>query len=126
MTIGSPPRNLVSIVLPTFNESKNIAELLKQIAEVMQSAEHSYECIFVDDSKDNTPKVILEEAVKYPNKITLIKRSGSAAKTGLTMAFRRGFMEAKGEMIVCMDTDLQHPPAYIEKLVKAVQSGKPM
>lgn len=115
---------LVSIVLPTFNESKNIAELLALIAGVMQEAQYSYECIFVDDSTDNTPNVILEEASKYSQKITLIKRRGTAAKTGLTMAFRRGFGEAKGEIIVCMDTDLQHPPAYIERLVQAVRSEK--
>lgn len=115
---------LVSIVLPTFNESKNIAELLALIAEVMQSAQYNYECIFVDDSKDDTPDVILEEASKYPHIITLIKRSGSAAKTGLTMAFRRGFREAKGQIIVCMDTDLQHPPACIEKLIQAICSEK--
>jgi glycosyltransferase XagB len=115
---------LVSIILPTFNESKNISELLRLIEEVMQSANYSYECVFVDDSRDDTPEVIYEEAYKYPNIITLIKRSGTAAKTGLTMAFRRGFAAAKGEIIVCMDTDLQHPPAQIAKLVKAVLTQK--
>lgn len=112
----------VSIVLPTFNESKNISELLYLIEETMQKAGYQYECVFVDDSNDSTAQVILEHAHKYVDKITLIKRTGKAAKTGLTMAFRRGFSEARGEIIVCMDTDLQHPPAQIANLVKTILS----
>ena len=59
-------------------------------------------------------------ASNYEHRVTLIKRSGAAAKTGLTMAFKRGFEAARGAIIVCMDTDLQHPPATIVKLVDAV------
>lgn len=110
----------VSIILPTFNESKNVSELLRLIHSEMEGAGYSYECVFVDDSKDDTPKVILEEAKKYGTRIGLVKRIGKTAKTGLTMAFKRGFKEAQGEIIVCMDTDLQHPPSQIKKLVHTV------
>lgn len=110
----------ISIILPTFNESKNIVELLARIDQVMTETGSTYECIFVDDSYDDTPAVIAAAAKAYPDCITLIKRSGDDARTGLTMAFKRGFKEARGEFIVCMDTDLQHPPATIAKLVSAV------
>lgn len=111
----------VSILLPTFNESRNVAELLRQIEEVLRPTGYSYECIFIDDSKDDTPSVILEEAKKYPSKIGLVKRKGAYAKTGLTMAFTRGFAEARGQILVCMDADLQHPPAQIKTLVETVE-----
>ncbi len=110
----------VSIILPTYNESKNIVTLLRLINETMTSASFEYECIFVDDSRDNTPSVIQSSATLYPGRITLIKRTGDAAKTGLTMAFKRGFAAARGAIVVCMDTDLQHPPATIAELVRVV------
>lgn len=116
-TLGHP---YVSIILPTFNESKNIEELMRLIDETMQTTDYQYECIFVDDSYDNTPAVIESVAKKYPGIITLIKREGLETKSGLTMAFKRGFDEATGEIIVCMDTDLQHPPATILQLVAKV------
>ena len=113
----------VSIILPTFNESKNVVELLRLIDETMKTHSYEYECVFVDDSYDATPEVVRTAASLYPNQITLIKRKGAAAKTGLTMAFKRGFESARGDIIVCMDTDLQHPPATIAKLVAAVAAN---
>ena len=113
----------VSIILPTFNESKNVVELLQLIDEIMTSSSHQYECIFVDDSYDSTPDVIKEAASAYGDRVTLIKRTGPSAKTGLTMAFKRGFESARGDIIVCMDTDLQHPPSTIAKLVNAVSEN---
>lgn len=113
----------VSIILPTYNESKNVVELLQLIAETMSASSHEYECIFVDDSNDSTPDVIKAAADAYSGQITLIKRTGLAAKTGLTMAFERGFESARGDIIVCMDTDLQHPPSTIAKLVSAVSEN---
>jgi cellulose synthase/poly-beta-1,6-N-acetylglucosamine synthase-like glycosyltransferase len=118
--VGNPH---VSIVLPTFNESKNVVELLALIADTMRQTGHEYECIFVDDSHDATPSVIQAAARLYPGRITLIKRTGALAKTGLTMAFKRGFKEARGAIIVCMDTDLQHPPATIARLVQVVSEN---
>ncbi len=113
----------VSIILPTYNESKNVVELLRLINETMMAANYDYECIFVDDSRDNTPSIIEAAAKLYPGRITLIKRSGAAAKTGLTMAFKRGFVAARGAIVVCMDTDLQHPPATIAHLVRTVMEN---
>lgn len=111
----------VSIILPTFNEGKNISLLLTEINKVMMSSGFAYECIFVDDSNDDTEEIIKAEAQKYKN-VFLIKRCGAEAKSGLTMAFRRGFSEATGDFIVCMDTDLQHPPSKIIDLIKALNN----
>lgn len=111
----------ISVILPTFNEAKNVAALLKEIHIAVTAAGLSYECIFVDDSKDDTPAVIARESKNYYPNITFVKRRGLEAKTGLTQAFRRGFAEARGEIIVCMDTDLQHPPAIIPSLVEAAR-----
>jgi glycosyltransferase XagB len=113
----------VSVVLPTFNEAGNVPLLLSGIAETLTASGLSYECIFVDDSTDATAGVIRQEALKYPNQVTLIKRTGSEATSGLTKAFQTGFAHARGEIIVCMDTDLQHPPAKITHLVGVLQAS---
>ena len=110
----------LSIILPTFNESKNIAPLLRRIIEVFKSDNKSYECIFVDDSKDETARVIIEEAKKYSN-VYLIKREGDEARSGLTQAFFKGFQSARGKKVVCMDTDLQHPPEKIPELIESME-----
>lgn len=114
----------ISVILPTYNESGNVRELLRQLHTTLTQAGYTFEFIFVDDSKDQTPEVITSEAQLYPGIVTLVKRSGLNAKTGLTMAFRRGFEEARGEMIVCMDTDLQHPPQVIPKLLGALSDRR--
>lgn len=122
--LATVPDPEVSIILPTFNEAKNVRELFEQIAVVMDWSGLSYECIFVDDSADKTTAAIFYAAGSYQQRVTLIKRSGEDAKTGLTQAFRRGFAAARGDILVCMDTDLQHPPAVIPQLVEAVRSPR--
>ncbi len=99
----------ISIVLPTFNESANIRPLVQRLQTVVAQNNLEAEYLFVDDSFDDTADIIREQQRLCPN-ISLLKREGKEAKTGLTRAFQAGFAQAKGEFIVCMDTDLQHPP----------------
>lgn len=113
---------MVSVILPTFNEGGNIVELLRQIKLAMAPVGYTYECIFVDDSTDTTLEVIRRAAKAYPRHVTVVRRLGASARTGLTLAFYRGFQEARGRYVVCMDTDLQHPPAVIPELLSVLES----
>lgn len=108
----------VTIVLPTFNEANNVLPLLERI-EAALVGRYAIECIFVDDSRDNTADIIRSAQTNRPW-VKLVKREGEEAKTGLTRAFQRGFQEAEGKIIVCMDTDLQHPPESIPDLLKTL------
>ena len=54
---------MLSVVIPTFNESKNIRNLVAQVDVALKGVD--YEIVFVDDSKDNTPDVIMEVAKEY-------------------------------------------------------------
>jgi dolichol-phosphate mannosyltransferase len=108
---------MLSVVVPTFNEGKNIRNLVTQIDDALKGID--YEILFVDDSKDNTPDVIREVAKDFPQ-IRLEHRTG---ETGLATAVLKGFELAKGEYMACMDADLQHPPIvlkYMYRLWKAV------
>ena len=81
---------MLSIVIPTFNEKGNIKPLLKQIAEALKDI--SYEIIFVDDSNDETPNIILKEMKKTDN----IKLEHRENKSGLATAVIRGFELSQG------------------------------
>jgi len=97
----------VLIIIPTYNEARNIPSLLKQIF----SLDLNLSVLIVDDnSPDGTSEEVQKQQSKYPN-LYLIKRSG---KLGLASAYIEGFKYAlaKGyEIIIQMDADLSHPPA---------------
>ena len=82
---------MLSVVIPTFNESKNIRNLVTQIDKALKGIE--YEIVFIDDSKDNTPDVIREVAKDFPAVRMEHRKNG----TGLATAVLRGFKIAKGE-----------------------------
>ena len=71
---------MLSVVVPTFNEGKNIRNLVTQINDALKGID--YEILFVDDSKDNTPEVIMEVAKDFPQ-VRMEHRTG---ETGLATA----------------------------------------
>jgi dolichol-phosphate mannosyltransferase len=107
-----PPH--VSVVIPTFNERDNIAELLARLAPALPA--HS-EVIFVDDSRDDTPDVIAAAVADFPVPLRLHHRS--VPEGGLGGAVVEGLRLARGTWVVVMDADLQHPPELVAELVTA-------
>ena len=95
---------MLSVVVPTFNEGKNIRNLVTQIDEALKGID--YEILFVDDSKDDTPQIIMEVAKDFP----AVRMEHRTGESGLATAVLKGFRLAKGEYMACMDADLQHPP----------------
>ena len=108
---------MLSVVVPTFNEGKNIRNLVTQIDDALKGID--YEILFVDDSKDNTPDVIREVAKDFPQ----IRLEHRTAETGLATAVLKGFELAKGEYMACMDADLQHPPQCIPDIIQKFEDG---
>jgi len=107
----------VSVIVPTYNERENLPELVERISKALKG--HDYEIIVVDDdSPDETWKLAEELSRKYP--VRVIRRTD---EKGLSSAVIRGFEEAKGDVLVVMDADLQHPPEVIPELLKAIEEG---
>ncbi|MEU6255606.1 glycosyltransferase family 2 protein [Streptomyces sp. NPDC047043] len=104
----------VTIVVPTFNESANIRELLHQITESVPSR-LPCEVVFVDDSTDDTPEVIYEAAKDCPFPVTVLHREEPVG--GLGGAVVEGMKAAGSDWIVVMDGDCQHPPSLVPELV---------
>ncbi len=111
---------LISIVIPAYNEEGNIAILHQEITLAMQLMNYDYEVLFINDgSNDNSWKKItaLSGIDKHVKGIDL------AGNYGQTLALRTGFEKAKGDVIIAMDGDLQHDPKYIPELINKIEDG---
>ncbi len=106
----------ISIIIPIYNEEKNIVELHKEIKAVCDKNKYIYEIIFIDDgSSDNTKNLIKNIApVKY---IQLRKNFGQTA------AMDAGIKNAKYDYIVTMDGDRQNDPNDIPNLIKHLEDN---
>lgn len=117
---GAKPVRL-SLIVPTYNESKNIVELIEQAERVLGSVlGDDYEIIVVDDdSPDRTWAIVLEAAASHP-RVRLVRRQG---ERGLSTAVIRGWQVARGEILAVMDADLQHPVEVNAALIREIERG---
>lgn len=103
-----------SIVIPVYNSAQSLKELCSRIHAVMQP-QGEFELILVDDgSKDDSWKKLNELKKEYSSTLKIVRLSKNF---GQHNALCCGFTLAKGEFIVTMDDDLQHPPEEITKLI---------
>ncbi len=110
---------VVSIIIPTYREVENIPELADRVFAALESTGLRGEMIIVDDeSRDGTVDVVRQLASKHP--IRLITRTH---ERGLSSAVLCGFKQAKGEILVCMDADLSHPPESLPDLIAPIAAG---
>lgn len=111
---------VISIVCPAYNESDGIGIFLEHLVPVMDRLNQTYEIVFINDgSRDNTLEVLLQEQKRY-NHIRILNLSRNFGKEA---ALTAGLEHARGEAVVAIDTDLQHPPQIIEQFVKKWQEG---
>jgi glycosyltransferase involved in cell wall biosynthesis len=104
----------LSLVIPAYNEAESLPELLSWIYRVCEPLYESYEVIVVDDgSTDNTWPVLKELKERYPQRLRAIR---FARNYGKSAALYQGFQEAKGEVIITLDADLQDSPDEIPAL----------
>jgi len=115
----------VSIIIPTYNESENIIQVLKTIGDHLPK-DIATEAIVVDDnSPDGTGKVVEDYINDTQNKIgytvDVIHRK---TKSGLSSAILDGIQHSSGETVVVMDSDFSHPPKIIPQLVEEIKISK--
>ncbi len=105
----------ISIVVPVYNEEKNLPVLIPQIAQVLEPLGESYEMIFVDDgSTDESRKVLKEMTSQFPQ----IHFLGFRKNCGETAAIAAGLKEAKGQIVITIDGDLQNDPKDIPRMLE--------
>jgi glycosyltransferase involved in cell wall biosynthesis len=110
----------ITIVIPAFNEGESIPELLSWIDRVMKGASFRYEVIVVDDgSRDDTWTQITEAGRTNSD----IKGIRFRRNFGKSAALNAAFVEARGEVIITMDADLQDSPDEIPGLYAMIRDG---
>lgn len=111
----------ISLVIPAKDEQESIPELSQWISRVMQTHGFSYEVIFIDDgSTDTTWEEIKKISATNPS----FKGLQFNRNFGKSAALHTGFREAKGEVVITMDADLQDSPDEIPDLYKLIKEQK--
>jgi glycosyltransferase involved in cell wall biosynthesis len=111
----------ISLIIPAKDEEQSIPELTQWISRVMNEHGFSYEVIYIDDgSIDNTWCQIKKESETNPS----IKGLKFNRNFGKSAALQMGFKEAKGDVVITMDADLQDSPDEVPELFKLIKEQK--
>jgi glycosyltransferase involved in cell wall biosynthesis len=113
--------SLISIVVPCFNEAACFSIFLERVEKVLGGVEGiDYEVLAINDgSKDNTAAVLEECRLRDPRLgvIQFVRNFGHQA------ALSAGLAHARGDAVICMDADLQHPPELLPELICRWRQG---
>ena len=113
-------RPLLSVVMPVFREGADLLGLLTAVRNSIEKCGLRYELVLVDDgSPDETWQVITEEA----NKSQAIRALRLTRNFGKESALCAGLEHARGDAVILMDADGQHPPSLIPEMVRLWQSS---
>ena len=113
MTFGKPE---ASIIIPFYNEEKNLPKLLVELEKVLKEIDH--EVIFIDDGSSDGGMEILKQGREKNRRIKIIQFSDNF---GQHAALAAGFQASRGKIIVTLDADLQNDPADIPKFLDKIQ-----
>jgi len=113
-------KEMISLVVPVYNEEANLAELMRRIRPVMASLARPWEIILIDDGSRDGSLEILKGFTVYPEVrvVELTRNYGQHA------AILAGFSVVRGEIIVTLDADLQNPPEEIPRLIKKMDEDQ--
>lgn len=113
-------RRKVSVIIPVCNESENIPVVARQVTDVLRTTPYDFEIIFVDDgSSDDSLSVLANLSAQNPE-IFFISFSRNF---GHQNALKAGLDHARGDAVISMDGDLQHPPALLTTFLKHWEEG---
>ena len=111
---------LVSLVIPVYNEQDNLPELVRRCLAMGRQLPCAFEVVLVNDgSRDDSAKLIEMAAAREPEIVgVLLNRN-----YGQHAAVLAGLAEARGDVVVTLDADLQNPPEEIPKLIAGIEDG---
>src|SRR5438128_3940009 len=118
--VWAEKKQLLSVVVPVFNEEGNVPQFLRVLTPILEAARLDYEIIFaLDPSPDRTEEIILEQRRGNP----CIKLLSFSRRVGQPMATLGGLQFARGDAVVVIDVDLQDPPQLIVEMVNQWRQG---
>lgn len=111
---------MLSFVIPVYRSAENLTELHKRICAEFNDYSFPFEIIFIEDCGGDDSWSIIQALVKIDKRIRGFRLSRNYGQHNALLC---GIREAKGDLIITMDDDLQHPPEEIHKLIAKLNEG---
>ncbi|MCS7041667.1 MAG: glycosyltransferase family 2 protein [Bryobacteraceae bacterium] len=111
---------MLSVVIPVHNEEQALLPLYDRLTAVLERLGRPYEIIFVDDASTDRSFELLSNLVETDPRLRVVRLRRNF---GQTAALSAGFDEARGDIIVSMDGDLQHAPEDLPALLEKMEEG---
>src|SRR4051812_28031364 len=111
---------LVSIVIPAHNEEENIIVIVDRIENVFRALNYAFEILVVDDGGTDRTLEVIEELARTRSNFFYIEFSRNF---GHQPALKAGLDFAKGDCIISLDADLQHPPEMFKQMLEKWEEG---
>ena len=107
-------REFISIVMPVYREAAHIGEVLKDVEAALIEADVRFEIVLIEDgSPDDTWKALVEQSKNFP----MMRAARLSRNFGKEHALCAGLEMARGDAVIVMDADGQHPPALLPKII---------
>ncbi|MGN0372386.1 MAG: glycosyltransferase family 2 protein [Enterocloster sp.] len=111
---------LISVVVSVYNEEKALEQFYKETSGVLKSISWDYELIFVNDGSRDRSLELLDRLASADSRVKVISFSRNFGHEAAMIA---GLDYSSGDGIICMDADLQHPPACIPRILSCLEEG---
>ena len=111
---------MISVVVPLLNEERSLEALYREIADALEPLGHDYEVVFVDDGSTDASLAVLSRLHDETTNVVVIHLRRNFGKAA---ALQAGFVEARGDLVITIDADLQDDPAEIPKLLAKLDEG---
>lgn len=109
-----------SVVIPVYKSARTLPSLVEQLGPVMEALSPDHEIIFVDDASPDAAWSLIEQFRARDSRIKAIQHMRNF---GQQLAILTGLRHARGQYVITMDDDLQHPPQEIPKLAAAIAAN---
>lgn len=114
MTPDQSTKEFISIVMPVYREAAHIGEVLTEVHAALTEADVWFELVLIDDgSPDGTWKALTEQARRFP----MMRAARLSRNFGKEHALCAGLEMARGDAVIVMDADGQHPPSVLPKMI---------
>ena len=111
---------MVSVVVPLLNEERSLETLYHEIADALETQGGPFEVIFVDDGSTDGSRAVLAGLASETTNVVVVHLRRNFGKAA---ALQAGFLEARGNIVVTIDADLQDDPAEIPQLLAKLDEG---
>ncbi|MFJ7735094.1 glycosyltransferase family 2 protein [Lysinibacillus sp. NPDC097287] len=110
----------LSIVVPCYNEEKTLEKFYMKVQETLRYCDFSFELLLINDGSKDKTQQIMDSLASKDSRVRFVSFSKNFGKEAAMLA---GMTYAKGDNVILMDADLQHPPSLIPEMVEKAKLG---